>query len=230
TVTHYLSNFQIVSEEHDNKIEPHEIGPPISTWSPVDNFDTDVLIPTKDILVWIDPLDATQEYTENLLDYVTTMVCVAVKGKPIIGVIHQPFQNKTVWGWAGKGSSKSKLTLTDHKPFTIIVSRSHAGKVKEVARAAFGPDTEVISAGGSGYKTLQVADGKAYAYIHVTLIKKWDICAGNALLNAIGGKMTALDGSEIDYGDPEVVKNEKGLIATLNEHEKFVNKLSSLSS
>lgn len=82
----------------------------------------------------------------------------------------------------------------------------------------------------SGYKALQVAEDKADAYIHVTLIKKWDICAGDALLHALGGKMTTLDGSPIDYGDPNKVMNEKGLIATTRDHERFVQKLASLAS
>lgn len=82
----------------------------------------------------------------------------------------------------------------------------------------------------SGFKALQVAENQADAYIHVTLIKKWDICAGDALLHALGGKMTTLDGNSIDYGDPNIVKNEKGLIATTHDHEKFVQKLASLAS
>lgn len=72
---------------------------------------------------------------------------------------------------------------------------------------------------------LQVAGGLADAYIHLTKIKKWDICAGNAIINQIGGKMTTKDGDFIDYSNVKNVANEKGLVVTLQDHEYFVRKL-----
>nr|XP_028606050.1 inositol monophosphatase 3 isoform X2 [Podarcis muralis] len=134
------------------------------------------LVQADSVTVWIDPLDATQEYTENLRQYVTTMVCAAVNGKPVIGVIHKPFSGYT------------------------------------------------------GYKVLSLLDvpekdqEKADVYIHVTYIKKWDICAGNAVLKALGGQMTTLAGEEISYTGSD--GNEGGLIASINiDHRALVEKL-----
>lgn len=65
----------------------------------------------------------------------------------------------------------------------------------------------------------------ASAYIHTTNIKKWDICAGNAILNALGGRMTGLLGEEINYNSGENnVLHEKGLLATLSNHDFYVKK------
>lgn len=79
-----------------------------------------------------------------------------------------------------------------------------------------------------GYKSLAVIQGDVDAYVHVTLIKKWDICAGNAILNAIHGNMTTLDGLSIDYGSQEEYKNEGGVLATLYLHKYYLPKLQEL--
>ena len=55
---------------------------------------------TKELVLWIDPLDATKEYTEggtDLLKYVTVMACLAHRGVPIAGVIHFPFQQTSLY-------------------------------------------------------------------------------------------------------------------------------------
>nr|XP_060638743.1 Golgi-resident adenosine 3',5'-bisphosphate 3'-phosphatase [Anolis sagrei ordinatus] len=187
-------------------------------------------VPADSITVWIDPLDATQEYTENLRQYVTTMVCAAVNGKPVIGVIHKPFTGYTAWAMVGGGANiKARSSYNEQTP-TIIVSRSHEGKVKQVALQTFGNKTVIIKAGGSGYKVLSLLDvpeadqENADVYIHVTFIKKWDICAGNAVLRALGGHMTTLAGEEIDYTGS--VANEGGLIASINmNHKALLEKL-----
>lgn len=81
-----------------------------------------------------------------------------------------------------------------------------------------------------GYKVLALLDPsdadieKADMYVHVTFIKKWDICAGNALLTALGGHMTTLKGEEIDYSG--VACNNGGLLASVKvNHQALVAKL-----
>ncbi|KAJ0044301.1 hypothetical protein NL108_003283, partial [Boleophthalmus pectinirostris] len=179
------------SEEHDNVVEslswsrtiPSEMAEKIKDQNEV---------PAESVTVWIDPLDATQEYTESLLKYVTTMVCVAVDGKPVIGVIHQPFNDFTAWALVGHDANVHARSSYSITPPKVIISRSHSGHVNSFVHEAFGNSTTVVQAGGAGYKVLSLLDlhagdsmDQADLYIHITFIKKWDICAGDALLRAL---------------------------------------------
>ncbi|XP_063741180.1 inositol monophosphatase 3 [Eleginops maclovinus] len=221
------------SEEHDNTLDE------AAAWSR--KIPADILekveggrdVPVESVTVWIDPLDATQEYTENLVKFVTTMVCVAVDGKPIIGVIHVPFTGFTAWAFVGQGSNMRARSSYSVSPPKAIVSRSHSGKVKSFVQEAFGNSTTIIKAGGAGYKVLSLLEmpssdsspmDQADIYIHVTFIKKWDICAGAALLTALGGHMTTLQGEDIDYSGAAL--NKGGLVATVGvDHKALVKKL-----
>ncbi|XP_017277822.1 inositol monophosphatase 3 [Kryptolebias marmoratus] len=219
------------SEERDNNLDS-------VAWSR--DIPADILnkiergkeVPAESITVWIDPLDATQEYTENLVKYVTTMVCVAVDGKPVIGVIHQPFTGFTAWGFVGQGSNLHPRSSYSINPPKVIVSRSHSGEVRQFTQKAFG-NTSIIIAGGAGYKVLSLLEmptsdsnpmDQADLYVHITFIKKWDICAGAAVLKALDGQMTTLKGEDIDYsGNP---LNKGGLVASVGvDHDAVLQKL-----
>ena len=72
---------------------------------------------------------------------------------------------------------------------------------------------------------MQVIKGAADAYVHVTQIKKWDICAGNAIIMSVKGRMTTLEGRNIDYSSQGSPVNDNGLLATLSGHEKLLDDL-----
>lgn len=221
------------SEEHDNEVDKAAVWSQDIPADILDRIEGGRDVPAESITVWIDPLDATQEYTENLVQYVTTMVCVAVGGKPVIGVIHQPFTGFTAWALVDHGSNMRLRSSYSINPPNVIVSRSHSGKVKNYIQGAFGNNTTIIEAGGAGYKVLcllakpsgdTVSADQADAYIHITFIKKWDICAGAALLKAMGGHMTTLKGEDIDYSGEAL--NKEGLVASVGvDHEAILGRL-----
>lgn len=225
TIKHFFPSIKLISEEAVKHCE--EETPEYDTVDFVSD-DNEQFVNKDDVTVWIDPLDATHEYTEKLYQYVTTMVCVAVKGKPIIGVIHKPFEKITSWAWVGVSKSED-LDKFEEKAsndnLKVIVSRSHKGDIEKILQKKFDKKVAIISAAGAGYKALEVAKHQVDAYLHITAIKKWDVCAGNAVLNALGGKMLNKYGNELDYSNDVDVVNENGLIASLTKYKDFVGNL-----
>ena len=58
----------------------------------------------EEMVIWIDPLDGTKGFTEGHLNHITSMIGVAINGRPRIGIIHKPFyrqqlrQGRTYFG------------------------------------------------------------------------------------------------------------------------------------
>lgn len=87
------------------------------------------------------------------------MVCVAVKGLPTIGVIHNPFTNETTWAWVDVINSFNSVNYAVTKEASsnypvIIVSRSHKGDVDKFVVDTFGENSRVITAAGAGKKII----------------------------------------------------------------------------
>uniref|UniRef100_A0A0K0DCD2 inositol-phosphate phosphatase n=1 Tax=Angiostrongylus cantonensis TaxID=6313 RepID=A0A0K0DCD2_ANGCA len=226
---------KIVTEEKDTSVSESDVAPyradSYSMWlSAVEGILAKIpsrRLSLSDVQVYIDPLDATQEYTEGLTDYVTVMACVVVKDEPIFGAIFRPFSNETMVGVKGWGVMKSSrgMTIPVNRKDTakkVVVSRSHAGDVEKLVRRSFGEAYEVESVGGSGYKVLRLLNGTAELYIHQTAIKKWDTCAGDAILRSFGGAMIDLDGVPLRY---VMLMLKRGLIASVRTPYMYVKKI-----
>ncbi|KAF9791523.1 hypothetical protein SFRURICE_003219 [Spodoptera frugiperda] len=224
----------VVSEEHSKSGSGCENQPMLDVdkalpGNSIIDYLNDELVYMKDVTVWIDPLDATKEYTEGLYQYVTTMACVAIKGVPIIGVIHYPFLPRTYWAWFTKKPS-ANMPIVPHKEENkehprVVISRSHPGKVEEIAKTSFGPKTTVSMAAGAGYKVMEVVNGTYDVYLHATAIKKWDLCAGDAIIKTVHGKMSTIKGESIDYSADSNVKVSGGILVTRFDHEYYQSKL-----
>lgn len=183
-------------------------------------------IKEEDIVVWVDPLDGTSEYTQGFLEHVTVLIGISVQEKPIAGVIHQPYYKtlingekkvgRTIWGLQGVGVGG----FTPAPPpdsLIITTTRSHSNSLVEKALQVMNA-AQILRVGGAGYKVLQLLEGKASVYVFASSgCKKWDTCAPEAVLSAAGGKLTDVLGDFYKYGSLESRPNKTGVLAALTD-------------
>ena len=84
--------------------------------------------------------------------------------------------------------------------------------------------SETESAAGAGYKVLQVLKGKSDLYYHSTFIKKWDLCAGDAMLRAAGGQLMTRKKQLLTYEYFTEPLNKDGVLASLANSQWFYEK------
>lgn len=192
-------------------------------------------IKEEDLVVWVDPVDGTKEYTEGLLDHVTVLIGIAYGGKAIAGVINQPYYNyqagadavlgRTIWGLVGLGAYGFQLKEVPEGKRIITTTRSHSSKLVNDCISAMNPD-EVIRVGGAGNKIIQLIEGKASAYIFASPgCKKWDTCAPEAILHAVSGKLTDIHGNPFQYQKDVKHMNSAGVLGTLRNYDYYASRV-----
>lgn len=210
----------------------------------VSDFDKDILskkcpdalnnVNEEDLVVWVDPLDGTSEYTAGFLEHVTVLIGIAVNDCAVGGVIHQPYFDKgsgvlgrTIWGVKGLGTGGFVPISPPDDKFIITTTRSHSNALVQSALEALKPD-EVIRVGGAGYKVLQLLEGKAHAYVFASAgCKKWDTCAPEAVLEAHGGVLTDILGRHYNYNSDVEFANKSGVLAVAKgvDHGSIASKI-----
>eukprot|EP01118_Nematostelium_gracile_P010140 TRINITY_DN3468_c0_g1_i2.p1 TRINITY_DN3468_c0_g1~~TRINITY_DN3468_c0_g1_i2.p1 ORF type:complete len:340 (-),score=86.87 TRINITY_DN3468_c0_g1_i2:27-902(-) len=179
----------------------------------------------SDVCVFIDPLDATKEYTTGNLEAVMSLIGIAYKGNAIAGVMYQPFigNGRMIWGMNGYGYSGFENKDRKDGRIVMATTKTHSSPQVEEGIRTINPN-EVMRVGGAGYKALLVLEGKADIYLFASPgTKKWDTCAPEAIIKQLGGKMTDIHGNPFQYFRDVEMMNQNGVLCSINDHQKYVN-------
>jgi len=158
----------------------------------------------------VDPLDGTKEFIKRNGEF-TVNIALIHQQKAILGVIYVPVKDELYFGAEGVGAFKvnsfsklpnhsnveswtsknNSLPKSIERKYTIVGSRSHMSAETEAfineKKKELG-DVELISV-GSSLKLCMVAEGKADAYPRFAPTMEWDTAAGQAIVEAMGGKV-----------------------------------------
>lgn len=242
-----FKNINIIGEENDenNDINKYLINLKNNVLNNLEiNELKNINLNKKKITVFVDPLDGTKEFTEGITSAVTILLGVSYRGKPIFGIIHQPwyqnniqqcyfadyFTNKTYKTQINENIydnySWNILEKPDIKKYknrkNIATSRSHCSEKIEQSIKKINP-SNVIRIGGAGNKIIKLIEGNIDCYLFPTPgTSKWDTCAGQIILETMGGILTNIFGEEYIYNnDLNNIKNTNGIIAVIDRFRLF---------
>jgi 3'(2'), 5'-bisphosphate nucleotidase len=164
----------------------------------------------------VDPLDGTKEFI-NKRDEFTVNVALVEDGVPVLGIVYVPAL-ADLYVTLGRTSAARARLAPDARPASLdacglqrisVRSPDMNGLVAVASRSHMTPETEAFLSGyriaqrrdsGSSLKFCAVARGEADIYPRLAPTMEWDTAAGDAVLRAAGGCVTAPDGSPFRYG------------------------------
>jgi 3'(2'), 5'-bisphosphate nucleotidase len=157
----------------------------------------------------VDPLDGTREFIAKNGEFAVNIGLVE-DGIPILGIVHGPAVGVT-YAACGPGTATRRRHGGQPEPIrartpspdglVIIHSRSHENSHRLAEFLAGYPVRERKKC-GSALKFCVIAAGKADLYPRLGTTMEWDTAAGQAILEAAGGRVETLAGVPLAYGKP----------------------------
>lgn len=165
----------------------------------------------------VDPLDGTKEFIAKN-DEFTVNIALISSGEPVLGVVYAPALDVLYQGATGCGASKSisagvvatPIRVAElprgSRPWTILGSRSHQTPAFRSFLEHFREPEVVVR--GSSLKLCLVAEGVADLYPRFGPTCEWDTAAGQAIIEAAGGRVINPESKEdLRYGKQESLLN-----------------------
>ena len=176
----------------------------------------------RDRVWYVDPLDGTREFVDRNGEF-SVMIGLAIRGRAKLGVVVLPTTGEALAGIvageafredaSGTRSPLAVSTVRDPRQATMMISRSHRPKIVDPVATELGIK-KLIPCGSVGVKVAKIATRQADLYIHGGHgVKRWDVCAPEAVLAAAGGRFTDIEGDPIEYRTSDLAL-DNGLVAT----------------
>jgi len=162
----------------------------------------------------VDPLDGTREFLARTGEF-TINVALIDSSRPVLGVVYLPLERAAYVGIPGDlarryddaGSadcSTAQLatrTLDAGRPLEVLASRRHRGARLQACLDWLDEHWGRVTRSdmGSALKFCRMANGAGDFYPRFSRCCEWDTAAGQAVLEAAGGRVVGLDGESLRY-------------------------------
>lgn len=156
----------------------------------------------------IDPLDGTRGFVEGRESF-TVNIALIRGDAPVAGVVTAPATGVT-WrsGAPGAGAFRRRFgeawqsIRVRERPASPTALLSHSMTDEEAQRLASRHGCVQWQGTDSSLKFCLIAEGRFDAYPRTGPTSEWDTAAGQAVLEAAGGRVMGEDGSPLRYGKP----------------------------
>lgn len=161
----------------------------------------------------IDPIDGTANFVH---DYHTSAISVGVYsyGKPLVGIIYNPYFDELFSAETGKGAFMNGKPIhvserdLEHSLVNLGTSPYYkeelADKTFDIAKRFFLSCSDLRRGGSAAIDLSNLAMGRLDVFFEC-ILSPWDIAAGAILIEEAGGVITDMNGDPIDFSKPSPV-------------------------
>lgn len=160
----------------------------------------------------VDPIDGTANFTRGY-NMSCISVALALDGKPVLGVIYNPYSGETYHAEKGKGAYRngepvhaSQRTLEEGLILfgTAPYHQELTKRSFEVAYQYMSRGEDLRRSGSAALDLCAIASGRAEFYFEMRLCP-WDYAAGALLVEEAGGLVSDLEGRPVTYDRKQTV-------------------------
>lgn len=177
----------------------------------------------------IDPLDGTRMFLRKNGEFCISIAHI-IDRVSVFGILTSPTQREILFGGPQYGVFNCsfedflfpekwiKIEPKTHvnNPMTVVCSRSYTHgsgfKYMQILESTFGELHYLRK--GSAMKFFDLARGKADIYPRFAPTMEWDIAAGHAILNALGGEIVDVDNNKPLHYNKESLYNPRFIAKT----------------